>query len=125
MNPDRVDKFKNFLISELKKDKFNIPKAAKAEAEKGLAWRKEFGRGGTDVGLNTARILTTSQTVGEEKVRHIAKYFPRHEVDKEAEGWSPGDKGFPSNGRIAWALWGGDPAWKWSQDIVERMDKKE
>lgn len=104
--------------------KYTIPKSAQAEAKKALEWRKEHKRGGTDVGLNTARRLAKGGQIGIEKVRHIAKYFPRHEVDKKAEGWKPGEDGFPSNGRIAWALWGGDAAWRWAAAIVEREEKK-
>ena len=103
---------------------YTIPKGAQAEAEKALEWRKEEGRGGTPVGLNTARTLAKGGQIGIEKVRHIAKYFPRHEVDKKGKGWAPGQDNFPSNGRIAWALWGGDVAWRWAQAIVEREDKK-
>ncbi len=103
---------------------YTIPKGVQAEAKKALEWRKEHKRGGTPVGLNTARTLAKGGQIGIEKVRHIAKYFPRHEIDKKAEGWDPGDKGFPSRGRIAWALWGGDAAWRWSQAIVERENKK-
>ena len=61
------------------------------------------------------------ERVSPDKVRHVARYFPRHEVDKEAEGWSPGEDGYPSNGRIAWALWGGEPGKRWSSRLVERM----
>ena len=42
-------------------------------------------------------------------------FFSRHEVDKQAEGFKPGEKGFPSNGRIAWALWGGDAGFSWAK----------
>ncbi|MGL4998059.1 MAG: hypothetical protein ACRC5T_03750 [Cetobacterium sp.] len=104
--------------------KYTIPKAAQEEAKKGLEWRKEEGRGGTSVGVNTARTLAEGGQIGIEKVRHIAKYFPRHEVDKKASGWKPGDNKFPSNGRIAWALWGGDAGQRWASAIVEREDKK-
>jgi hypothetical protein len=31
-------------------------------------------------------------------------YFARHEIDKQGKGYSPGEDGFPSAGRIAWAL---------------------
>jgi hypothetical protein len=103
---------------------YTIPKGAQQEAKRALEWRKEHKRGGTPVGLNTARTLAGGGQIGIQKVRHIAKYFPRHEVDKKAEGYSPGEKGFPSNGRIAWALWGGDTAWRWAQAIVERENKK-
>lgn len=101
-----------------------IPKAVVAEAKRGLEWRKEESRGGTPVGLNTARTLADGGQIGIKKIRHIAKYFPRHEVDKKGKGWKPGEDNYPSNGRIAWALWGGDAAWKWASAIVERENKK-
>ena len=103
---------------------YTIPRGVQAEAKKAIEWRKEFKRGGTPVGMNTARTLAEGGQIGIEKVRHIAKYFPRHEIDKKAEGWKPGDKNFPSRGRIAWALWGGDAGWRWAQAIVERENKK-
>ncbi len=103
---------------------YTIPDGAKAEAKKALEWRKEHKRGGTPVGLNTARTLAKGGQIGIEKIRHIAKYFPRHEVDKKGKGWKPGEDSFPSNGRIAWALWGGDAAWRWARAIVERENKK-
>ena len=99
---------------------YSIPSGVRLEAKKALEWRKEEKRGGTPVGLNTARTLAKGGQIGIEKVRHIAKYFPRHEVDKKGKGWSPGEDNFPSNGRIAWALWGGDAAWRWAKAIVER-----
>lgn len=103
---------------------YTIPGGVQAEAKKALKWRHEAKRGGTPVGLNTARTLAKGGQIGIEKVRHIAKYFPRHEVDKKGKGWEPGEEHFPSNGRIAWALWGGDAAWRWAQAIVERENKK-
>lgn len=104
--------------------KYTIPVAAQGEAKKALEWRKKHKRGGTPVGLNTARILAKGGQIGLKKVRHIAKYFPRHEVDKKGKGYTPGEEGFPSNGRIAWALWGGDAAQRWASAIVERENKK-
>ena len=103
---------------------YTIPSSVKDEAKKGLEWRKEHKRGGTSVGVNTARSLSKGGQIGIEKVRHIAKYFPRHEVDKKAKGYEPGEDNFPSNGRIAWALWGGDAGWRWAKNIVERENKK-
>lgn len=104
---------------------YTIPGGAQKEAKKALEWRKKHKRGGTPVGLNTARTLAKGGQIGIEKVRHIAKYFPRHEVDKKGKGWAPGEDKFPSNGRIAWALWGGDAAQRWASAIVERENKKE
>ena len=104
---------------------FTIPKGAKEEAKRGLEWVKEHGRGGTSVGRNSARYILNNTTAGPEKTRHIAKYFPRHEVDKRAEGWRVGEKGYPSNGRIAWALWGGEAGKTWSQKLVRAMNKRD
>ena len=103
---------------------YTIPKSVQKEAQRALEWRKEEKRGGTPVGLNTARTLARGGQIGIRKVRHIAKYFPRHEVDKKGKGYKPGQDGFPSNGRIAWALWGGDAAERWASAIVERENKK-
>lgn len=103
---------------------YTIPKAVQSEAKRALEWRKEHKRGGTPVGMNTARTLAEGGQIGIKKVRHIAKYFPRHEVDKKGKGYKPGDEGYPSKGRIAWALWGGDAAWRWASAIVEREDAK-
>lgn len=103
---------------------YTIPKGVVAEAKRGLEWRKEHDRGGTKVGMNTARTLAKGGQIGIRKIRHIAKYFPRHEVDKKGKGYKPGEDGYPSAGRIAWALWGGDAAKRWASAIVEREDKK-
>ena len=35
-------------------------------------------------------------------------YFAPREVDKQGNWFSQGEEGYPSAGRIAWALWGGD-----------------
>ncbi|GGF46236.1 hypothetical protein GCM10011519_20210 [Marmoricola endophyticus] len=40
-------------------------------------------------------------------------YFKRHSVDKDAEGFTRGDDGFPSPGRVAWDAWGGDEGERW------------
>jgi hypothetical protein len=103
---------------------YTIPGGVQSEAKKALNWRHESKRGGTPVGLNTARILAKGGQIGIEKIRHIAKYFPRHEVDKKGKGWAPGEEHFPSNGRIAWALWGGDAGQRWASAIVERENKR-
>jgi len=78
------------------------------EARKGLDWRSEFGRGGTEVGIARARDIVNRRDLSGSTVRRMKSFFARHEVDKQAEGFRPGEEGYPSNGRIAWALWGGD-----------------
>lgn len=85
-----------------------------AEAQRGLDWREEFGRGGTAVGVARARDIVNRRDLSMDTVRRMVSYFARHEVDKQGEGFSPGEDGFPSAGRIAWALWGGDPGQAWA-----------
>ena len=89
--------------------------AMKEEAQRGLDWRNEFGRGGTEVGIARARDIVNGRDLSEETIGRMVSYFARHEVDKEAEGFRPGEDGYPSNGRIAWALWGGDPGKTWAE----------
>ncbi len=102
----------------------SVPDSVQEEARRGLAWVKEFRRGGTSVGRTTARMLA-SNTMTRGRIRRMARYFPRHEVDKQGQGWSPGEKGYPSNGRIAWALWGGEAGKGWSNKLVNQMNREE
>jgi HK97 family phage major capsid protein len=94
------------------------------EAERGLAWREEFGRGGTAVGVARARDIKNRVNLSPETVRRMVSYFARHEVDKQAQGFSPGEEGYPSAGRIAWALWGGDPGQSWANRKSEELDRE-
>ncbi len=94
----------------------------KSEAQKGLDWRKEFGRGGTEVGIARARDIVNGRDLSDDTVKRMYSFFSRHEVDKKAEGFRPGEDGYPSNGRIAWALWGGDAGYSWARDKVKGMD---
>lgn len=97
----------------------------KVEAQKGLDWREEFGRGGTRVGAVRARQIVAGENLSDDTIKRMFSFFSRHEVDKEAEGFNSGEDGYPSNGRIAWALWGGDAGFAWSRRLVEQMKKEE
>ena len=98
------------------------------EAKKGKQWREEFGRGGTDVGLKTANMIINNELTPD-RVTRMYSYLKRHEVDKEGEGFYPDQDGFPSAGRIAWALWSGDEGVKWSErkrnEIIAEEEKDE
>ena len=95
------------------------------EAERGLEWRREFGRGGTEVGIARARDIANRKELSPETVNRMVSFFARHEVDKEAEGFRPGEEGYPSNGRIAWALWGGTPARTWVNRAIKSLRSKD
>jgi len=92
------------------------------EAQRGLEWREEYGRGGTEVGVARARDITNRRSLSIDTVKRMASYFARHEVDKQGEGFSQGEDGYPSAGRIAWALWGGDAGQSWANRITDRLD---
>jgi HK97 family phage portal protein len=92
------------------------------EAERGLEWRREFGRGGTEIGVARARDISNRANLSESTVKRMVSYFARHEVDKQGQGWSPGEDGYPSAGRIAWALWGGDPGRAWAEKIARSLE---
>ena len=92
----------------------------KEEAQRGLDWRSKFGRGGTEIGIARARDISNGKQLPLETINRMVSFFARHEVDKQAEGFSPGEDGYPSNGRIAWALWGGDPGQRWAQNIADQ-----
>ena len=102
---------------------FSPPAGVREEAARGLEWRAEYGRGGTAVGVARARDLSNGANIGAETIGRMTSYFARHAVDSEGQGWSPGQDGFPSAGRIAWALWGGDPGRTWANKVAGQMDR--
>ena len=95
------------------------------EAAQGLEWREEFGRGGTEVGVARARDIKNRVNLSIETIKRMYSYFSRHEVDKEGQGFYSGDEGYPSAGRIAWALWGGDVGFSWTKRKIEEIGKEE
>jgi lambda family phage portal protein len=91
------------------------------EAFKGLKWREEYNRGGTAVGVARARDISNGKNLSDDTVKRMHSFFSRHEVDKKGQGFTPDEDGFPSAGRIAWALWGGDAGQTWAADKVKGM----
>lgn len=100
---------------------FVPPVGVADEARKALQWRREHGRGGTGVGVARARDLSNRATLSPQTVRRMARYFTRHQGDRRGKGYTPGP-GFPSAGRVAWGLWGGDAGWAWARKVVAQME---
>jgi hypothetical protein len=96
-----------------------------ASAELGLKWRAEYNRGGTEVGVARARDISNKRNLSFDTIKRMNSYFSRHAVDKEASGWNQGEEGFPSAGRIAWELWGGDAGRDWAARIIERVNQQQ
>ena len=96
------------------------------EAKKGLEWRREYGRGGTETGVARARTISNGQNLSISTIRRMNSFFARHEKSsKGGEGFEPGEDGFPSAGRIAWALWGGDAGQSWAKKKVQEIENVE
>ena len=116
-----------------KKKKMRIQKAAKtyspndgmkSAARRALAWKEEGKRGGTIIGLTRANQIVNGTNLSESTVKRMYSFFARHEVDKRATGFSAGEEGYPSPGRVAWDLWGGDAGFSWSKNIAEGVRKE-
>jgi DNA-binding ferritin-like protein len=85
-------------------------------AKRALAWHADGKPGGTLVGLARANQLKDRSPLTASTVLRMYSFFSRHEVDKQATGFSSGEEGFPSKGRVAWDLWGGDGGFSWSRE---------
>ena len=83
-------------------------------AKRALKWRADGKPGGTLVGLARANQLKDRDPLTASTVLRMYSFFSRHEVDKQATGFRSGEEGFPSKGRVAWDLWGGDGGYSWS-----------
>ena len=97
-------------------------------ARRALKWKEEGKHGGTRVGLARANQLARKEALSADTVMRMHSFFSRHAVDKQATGFNSGEEGFPSPGRVAWDLWGGDAGASWSkqkrdQIMNERMNK--
>lgn len=102
---------------------FTPPSGVRREADYGLKLRREYGRGGTSVGIARARDLSNGEQLSPSTVRRMKAYFDRHQSDQQGEGFNRGDKGWPSNGYIAAKLWGGfQSGYSWAKKVVEQMN---
>ena len=86
----------------------------KEEAERYQGWKADGEAGGTEVAARRAGQILSGDELSADVVIAMSAWFARHEVDKQAEGFSPGENGYPSPGRVAWAAWGGDPGQSWA-----------
>ena len=98
----------------------------KAAARRAIAWKEEGkAKGaGTPVGWGRARDIVAGRSMSLSVVKRMYSFFSRHEVDKQAEGFSSGEEGYPSKGRVMWDAWGGDAGYSWSRGIAERNKNK-
>ena len=102
------------------------PSGVVAEVKRGLEWHKE-GHSGDGLKPETvawARRFARGDNISVDKAIKMRAWLARHKVDKKGKGFSPGEKGYPSPGRVAWALWGGDAGVGWSNRVANAAEKK-
>lgn len=106
------------------KQNFLPPAGVATSAARGLKWRREHGRGGTRVGVARARDLSRGIRVSLTTVKRMAAFFARHSQDAKKIGWFYGEKGFPTAGRIAWELWGGEAGERWAKNVLKQLEAR-
>ena len=101
---------------------YSPPQGAIDAAARALEWRREYGRGGTEVGVARARDLSNGKSLSEETVRRMASFFARHSNHRDTH--YEFRNGQPTTWRIAWDLWGGDAGRSWAERIVARLNQE-
>ncbi len=101
---------------------FRPPASVAAEARRGLELREKYNRGGTLIGARRATQLADRKVVSVETLRRMVAFFDRHEIDLEAPAARPGHPNYPSAGRIAWLLWGGDSGRVWARRLLRAQE---
>ena len=91
------------------------------EAQRYRDWKADGEAGGTEVAARRATQILSGDELSPSVVIEMSAWFARHEVDKQGEGFSSGEDGYPSKGRVAWAAWGGDAGMRWSGAKADRI----
>ena len=94
-------------------------------AKRALEWRREYGRGGTEVGVARARNIVNGDNLSDDTVKRMYSFFSRHSNNKAKHYDAKETDGGPTAWRIAWDLWGGNAGFTWSKNIAEKLDEKE
>lgn len=105
---------------------FKPPKSVQEAAKRSLEIRRSLPKsrkGGTAVGVARANQLANGSAVSLDTIKRMVSFFARHEVDKKATGFRRGEKGYPSKGKVAWELWGGDSGRTWAKSILRRSER--
>lgn len=96
----------------------------KAEAKRYREWKRQGHGGGTRVAAVRAAQILSGRPMSAQTVKVMRAWFARHEVDKQGKGFSPGEDGYPSNGRVAWAAWGGDAGKAWAEEKMRQIENQ-
>ena len=91
------------------------------EAQRYRDWKADGEAGGTEVAARRATQILSGDELSADTVIAMNAWFARHEVDKQGEGFTSDEDGYPSAGRVAWAAWGGDAGMRWSSGKADRI----
>lgn len=97
------------------------PESVASNARRALEVRESkppSQRGMTGIGLARARDLANRADLSESTIRRMARYFDRHQKDKQGQTWDEQGPGWQ-----AWMGWGGDEGWKWADRKVAEFDR--
>jgi len=91
------------------------------EAQRYRDWKADGEAGGTEVAARRATQILSGDELSADVVIAMNAWHERHAVDAEAEGYKPGEDGYPSPGRVAAAAWGGPAGKRWSSGKADRI----
>jgi len=107
----------------------DVPSFIRENAKRGLKYHSEgFGGDGLVPATIAAARDMAAGKITEPKVRKMAPWFARHQVDGKApSNNNPSDPGYPGAGLVAWLLWGGDSnfsdrAQNWAQRKIDALN---
>jgi HK97 family phage prohead protease len=107
----------------------SVPSFIQDNAKRGLKYYEEgFGGDGLVPATIAAARDMAAGNITEPKVRKMAPWFARHQVDGKApSNNNPSDPGYPGAGLVAWLLWGGDSnfsdrAQNWAQRKIDALN---
>lgn len=113
---NQVMPVKSLIMDAVKEEKTFKPTAGmKVAAKRAIAWREAGRPGATAVGWARANQIVKGESLSAQTCLRMYSFFSRHEVDKKATGFSAGEEGYPSKGRVAWDAWGGDAGFSFAK----------
>lgn len=113
---NQVMPVKSLIMDAVKEEKtFKPTSGMKSAAKRAIAWREAGRPGATAVGWARANQIVKGETLSAQTCLRMYSFFSRHQVDKKAKGFSAGEEGYPSPGRVAWDAWGGDAGFSFAK----------
>ena len=129
MSKSVLTRMKDLLTEALNVEKatptsFVPPKAVQEEAQRALNWIEEGHAGAnfTSVGRTRAGQLARGESISRDTLARMKSFLARHAVDSQGQGYTQGEAGYPSPGRVAYAAWGGKAAKTWVDKLFRQYD---